>query len=91
MSDPVPAPVLVTVPVQVPFPVPVQVPSIPIKSSIWFPAGSLIQTDQEEVDLINLDPSYHTINSSRIVSMTNIYGSDGIVNTLVFLEKDSYF
>ena len=62
------------------------------RSRVWFPVGYSVQTDQEidKVIVSSLNPLIHTIEGSRIVSITTLYDSIYPQKTLVFLEKDYY-
>ena len=54
--------------------------------NICFPVGSLILTDQGEVEIEKINTTLHTINQKKIVDITKTLSDD---KELVFFQKDS--
>ncbi len=57
-----------------------------IQSTICFPAGTLVKTDQGLIEIQKLKPKINTLNGQVIVAITDTYCMD---NELVCIEKDA--
>lgn len=59
----------------------------PIIYNICFPKGTMVLTDQGEVEIDKIDTKYHTIHQKQIVHITQTQATD---NYLVSIEKDAF-
>jgi hypothetical protein len=55
-------------------------------TSICFPAGTLVKTDQGKTEIQHLQPQVHTLQGKRMVALTDTYCID---QELVFIRKDA--
>jgi len=60
---------------------------ITLPSSICFPAGTPVCTDQGEIDIDKIDPEKHTINAHKIEGITE---TTSIENYVVMIEKHAF-
>jgi hypothetical protein len=59
---------------------------VKLQSTICFPAGTYVKTDQGQVEIQKLIPKVHTIQDKPIVAITETYSMDKV---LVCIEKDA--
>jgi hypothetical protein len=58
-----------------------------LNSNICFSEGSIVSTDQGEVEIQNIDIHYHTIHNNKIIALTETQSID---NYLVKIKKNAF-
>jgi hypothetical protein len=58
-----------------------------LNSNICFSEGSIVTTDQGEVEIQNIDIHYHTIRNNKIIALTETQSMD---NYLVKINKNAF-